>query len=162
VFHDDDFVFVREEKADQLVPNTAYPGDLVFTQRGTLGQVGLIPNEARFSRYIVSQSQMKLTVDPEKADPRFVFYYFRHPNTVQAIKNRASSSGVPHINLGVLRHLELPLPSPDTQKEVVRILATYDDLVENNRRRRRYLRNPRVSSTANGSYDSVFLAMSTD
>jgi type I restriction enzyme S subunit len=135
IFHDDDFVFVREEKADQLMSNTAYPGDLVFTQRGTLGQVGLIPTEARFPRYIVSQSQMKLTVDPGKADARFVFYYFRHPDTVQSIKNRASSSGVPHINLGVLRQMELPLPSPDTQKEIVRILATYDDLIENNRRR---------------------------
>lgn len=135
IFHDDDFVFVREEKADQLISNTAYPGDLVFTQRGTLGQVGLIPTGARFPRYIVSQSQMKLTVDPGKADARFVFYYFRHPDTVQSIKNRASSSGVPHINLGVLRQLELPLPSPDTQKEIVGILATYDDLIENNRRR---------------------------
>ena len=30
-FLDDDFVFVREEKANALIANTAYPGDLVFT-----------------------------------------------------------------------------------------------------------------------------------
>ena len=51
--------------------------DLVFTQRGTLGQVGVIPREPRFQRYIISQSQMKLTVDPALADPRFVYYFFR-------------------------------------------------------------------------------------
>src|SRR5216117_727545 len=63
-FKDDEYVFVRDEKADALKANNAHPGDVVFTQRGTLGQVGLIPNEPKFPRYLVSQSQMKLTVDP--------------------------------------------------------------------------------------------------
>ena len=37
LFKDEDFVFVRDEKADQLAANIAYPGDVIFTQRGTLG-----------------------------------------------------------------------------------------------------------------------------
>jgi type I restriction enzyme S subunit len=72
-FNDSEFVFVGEEKADQLFASNAHPGDVVFTQRGTLGQVGLIPTESRFSRYLISQSQMKLSVDPAKADARFVY-----------------------------------------------------------------------------------------
>ena len=134
-FRDDDFVFVREEKADALRANNAHPGDVLFTQRGTLGQVGIIPTESRFPRYLVSQSQMKLTIDPVKADARFVFYYFRHPETVQSIKNRAITSGVPHINLGILREFKLPLPPLDIQREIVATLSAYDDLMENNRRR---------------------------
>jgi type I restriction enzyme S subunit len=135
VFHDDDFVFVREEKANELVANLAYPGDLVFTQRGTLGQVGIIPPDARYSCYVVSQSQMKLTVDPDKADARFIYYYFRHAETIQTIKNHALSSGVPHINLGILREFEVPLPPLQIQKDIAHILSIYDDLIENNRRR---------------------------
>jgi type I restriction enzyme S subunit len=134
-FKDDDFVFVRDEKADALKANNAHPGDVVFTQRGTLGQVGLIPTEPKFPRYLVSQSQMKLTVDPAKADARFVFYFFRHPRTVQSIKNRAITSGVPHINLGILRDFKLPLPPLNTQREIVATLSAYDELMENNRRR---------------------------
>lgn len=134
-FLDDAFVFVREEKADALVSNLAYPGDLVFTQRGTLGQVGLIPKEARFQRYVISQSQMKLAVSETKADPWFVYYYFRHPDTVQTIKNHALTSGVPHINLGILKSLQMPLPPLDVQKSMVALLSAYDDLIENNRRR---------------------------
>ena len=38
-----DFVFVTEEKAESLDSNLARPGDIVFTQRGTLGQVPQIP-----------------------------------------------------------------------------------------------------------------------
>ncbi len=134
-FHDDDFVFVREEKADLLHGNTAYPGDVVFTQRGTLGQVGLIPTEPRFPRYVVSQSQMKLTVDAAKADARFVYHYFRSREVVQTIRNRALTSGVPHINLGILRGLEIPHPPLDVQCRIADILSAYDDLIENNRRR---------------------------
>jgi type I restriction enzyme S subunit len=58
----------------------------------------------------------------------FVYYYFRHPETVQKIKNHAITSGVPHINLGILRRVEIPLPPPDVQWRIVEILAAYDDL----------------------------------
>ncbi|MHB8894769.1 MAG: restriction endonuclease subunit S domain-containing protein [Candidatus Geothermincolia bacterium] len=100
-FWDDEFAFVSEQKADDLRSNTAFPGDLVFTQRGTLGQVGVIPHGSRFQRDVISQSQMKLTVDPGIADPRFVYYFFRLPATVQKVINHALTSGVPHINLGI-------------------------------------------------------------
>src|SRR5437867_2117838 len=70
-----EFVFVSPEKAEQLSPNTARPGDLVFTQRGTIGQVAIVP-AGPFERYIISQSQMKLTVDSTKADSTFLYYLF--------------------------------------------------------------------------------------
>ena len=134
-FLDDEFAFVSEKKADELRSNTASPGDLVFTQRGTLGQVGVIPGDSRFQRYIVSQSQMKLTVDPAIADARFVYYYFRLPATVQKVINHALTSGVPHINLGILKDFKITLPEIDYQQQIAGILTAYDDLIENNRRR---------------------------
>ena len=134
-FNDDDFVFVSEKKADDLRSNTAYPGDLVFTQRGTLGQVGMIPRESRFQRYIISQSQMKLTVDPEVADSRFVYYFFRQPATIQNVINHAATSGVPHINLRILRDFKITLPRVECQRRIAEILSAYDVLIENNRRR---------------------------
>ena len=69
---DGEFVFVTTEKADTLSPNNANPGDLIFTQRGTLGQVAIVPG-GRFGRYVISQSQMKLTVDKDKADTLFLY-----------------------------------------------------------------------------------------
>ena len=78
---------------------------------------------------------MKLSIDQTKADARFVYYYFRHPETVQSIRNRAITSGVPHINLGILREFKLPRPPIETQRAIVATLSTYDDLMENNRRR---------------------------
>lgn len=135
LFHDEGFVFVSEKKADSLRSNTAYPGDLVFTQRGTLGQVGLIPQEARFTRYIVSQSQMKISIDDAKANARFIYYFFRLPTTVQMLINKVATSGVPHINLAVLKKFQVPFPNLTVQNKVAAILSAYDNLLENNHRR---------------------------
>lgn len=134
-FNSEEFVFVSEEKADELRPNLAKPGDLIFTQRGTLGQVGIIPQDSHYDRYVISQSQMKLTVDDTKADTEFLYYYFRAPATVHGILNHAISSGVPHINLDMLRNFEVDLPDLPVQRQIAGILSAYDDLIENNTRR---------------------------
>jgi len=132
----DDYVFVSEEKVRKdLSSNLAKPNDLVFTQRGTLGQVALIPEDGIADRYVVSQSQMKLTVDERKADRLFLYYYFSSREAVERILSFTSSSGVPHINLTVLRNFEVPVPPLSTQRHIASILSAYDDLIENNQRR---------------------------
>lgn len=138
-FSFENFVWVSEEKADELLPNNAHPGDLVFTQRGTIGQVGLIPLDAPFNRFVISQSQMKLSPDPARADALFLYYYFSSPGTVKAIENLAFAAGVPHINLEILRNFEVPLPPLPVQRRIAGILTAYDDLIENSRRRIRIL-----------------------
>jgi type I restriction enzyme S subunit len=134
-FNDNDFVFVSERKADELRANNAQSGDVIFTQRGTLGQVGLIPHKASFARYVISQSQMKMTVDESLVLPEWIYYFFTAPLTVNELVNKAFSSGVPHINLGILRELRVPVPPLPTQLKICTILSAYDDLIENNLRR---------------------------
>ncbi len=131
-----DFVFVSEQKVrEDLFGNLAHPGDIVFTQRGTLGQIALIPDNACFDSYVISQSQMKLTVDTRKVDPRFVYYYFTSREAQQQILNQNSSSGVPHINLTALKNFPVPRFSLSAQTEIANVLSAYDDLIDNNRRR---------------------------
>lgn len=131
-----EFVYVSDSKVrDDLFGNLAHPGDLVFTQRGTLGQVALIPKEGISDRYVVSQSQMKLTVDGSQASSLFLYYYFSSKEAVETIKSYTSSSGVPHINLAVLRNFEVPIPPLGVQEAIASVLSAYDDLIENNRRR---------------------------
>src|SRR5271165_4160107 len=138
-FSFDDFVYVSEAKADELLPNNANPGDLVFTQRGTIGQVGLIPLNSPYSRFVISQSQMKLTADPAQVFALFLYYYFLAPTTVEKVKNLAFSAGVPHINLDILRKIEVPVPPLPIQRRIAGILSAYDELIENNLRRIRIL-----------------------
>lgn len=134
-FDENGFVFVSPEKADQLRPNLAFRGDVLFTQRGTLGQIGLIPENSKYDRYVVSQSQMKLTVDSSRVDARYVYQYFRLESTIREILNRTITAGVPHINLGILKSFEIPLPPLPDQQAIADVAQTYDDLIATNRRR---------------------------
>ena len=138
-FSFEEFVWVSEEKADVLIANNAHPGDLVFTQRGTVGQVGLIPKDSLYRRFVISQSQMKLTPNQSIADELYLYYLFTSEAVVKEIKNLSFSSGVPHINLDILRNFEIELPPLNLQHRIASILSAYDDLIENNQRRIRIL-----------------------
>jgi len=129
-----DFVYVTPLKADSdLSRNQASPGDIVFTQRGTLGQVALVP-EVPFDRYVVSQSQMRLTVNPEFADTEFVYYACKSPEFLKQVNDNAISTGVPHINLGILGRLRIPLPPVSQQRAVAQVLGALDDKIAVNRK----------------------------
>ena len=111
-----EFVFVSPQKADNLASNIARSGDLIFTQRGTLGQVSVVPPKP-YPKYVISQSQMKLSADNSKADVKFLYYYFTSPEQQGYIKQNAIQTGVPHTNLEHLRNTPLILPPLSEQKK---------------------------------------------
>jgi type I restriction enzyme, S subunit len=128
-----EFAYVSSRKAEVLSANLARPGDVIFTQRGTLGQVALVPDKP-YERYLISQSQMKLTVDSKKADPLFLYYVFRTPEQQRYIQSHAIQTGVPHTNLGILRRTLVPVPPLAQQTTIARILGSLDDRIELNQR----------------------------
>jgi len=122
------FVFVTSAKAKSLEANLARPGDIVFTQRGTLGQVSLVPEEP-FESYLVSQSQMKLSVNREVADALFFFYVFTSERQQELIRGGTIQTGVPHINLGILRDVPVQLPPLPEQRAIAGALSDVDALI---------------------------------
>ncbi|OHE79601.1 MAG: hypothetical protein A2X76_03670 [Lysobacterales bacterium GWF1_69_6] len=136
-FKDDDFVYVDESKAEELKNAWAFPLDIVITHRGTLGQAAIIPRAAKHAKYIVSQSQMKLSIDPSKADPYFVYYFLNSPVGQQRLLANTSQVGVPAIAqpTSSLKAIEIDLPvSIDEQREISGVLRPLDDKIALNRR----------------------------
>lgn len=125
------FAYVTESKAKSLEANLARPGDLVFTQRGTLGQVALVP-EGPFEKYLISQSQMKLTTDQNVADSLFLYYVFMSQDQQDFIRQNSIQTGVPHTNLGILRNTPIPVPPIEEQRKIAVILGALDDKIELN------------------------------
>lgn len=114
-FVESDFVFVTPEKAEELRSSTTLRGDIVITQRGTLGQIALIPETSAYERYVLSQSQMKLTVNTDAASPEFVYRQMSTAEVTARFIAQAMSSGVPHVNLTLLREFEIVAPPSDLQ-----------------------------------------------
>ncbi|MDP3517735.1 MAG: restriction endonuclease subunit S [Pseudohongiella sp.] len=124
-----DFVFVTELKAKSLSANLAYPEDLIFTQRGTLGQVSIVPN-AEYKCYLISQSQMKVSLNRTCQDPCFVLQYFASSAGQKQITASAIQTGVPHTNLGILRAYRFPSPPIFEQRAISTALSDMDALLD--------------------------------
>lgn len=134
-FIDEGFVYLTEEKAQEFRNCEAVEGDLVFTAAGTIGQVGIIPPDTRFERYIISNKQLRVRCDKDKVSPLFLFLWLTTREMRQHIINKNSGSTIPLINLGILRGLPVPLPPIEVQEQIAATISAYDDLIENNRRR---------------------------
>lgn len=132
-FIDGGFVFVSEEKAKEL--NTyADVDDLVFTAAGTIGQVGIIPKNSKFDRYIISNKQLRVTLDLNKVNQHYAYYWFSSKLINKYIKQLNTGSTIPLINLSILKGLPIPLPSKDLQDKIANIIINIDKKIETNER----------------------------
>lgn len=134
IFVDDDFVYISDEKADELASANLNPGDLVFTHRGTIGQVSMIPRSPTFKRYVLSSSQVKARLDVARAVPEFYYYWFRSPVGQRILLMNSSTVGVPGIAspLATVKSLQVPHPPLNEQRAIAAVLGALDDKVEIN------------------------------
>lgn len=132
---DDDFSFLTEEKATELKASNVFRRDIVITHRGTIGQVGIIPDDSKFERYVVSQSQLKVTLDQDKVNPYFVYYFLRSPLGQHRLLMNASQVGVPAIAQAStsVKGIMVPCPDKGIQDAIVEMLLNLDHKIELNR-----------------------------
>lgn len=136
IFRDGGYVYITAEKAAELANCQAIPGDLVFTAAGTIGQVGVIPETARYPMYVISNKQLRVRLDRGKANPTFLYYWFTHDRMQALFHDRRGGSGVPMINLNVLKSLPIPMPSLSVQQEIAEIARAADRKIRAEEQRR--------------------------
>lgn len=129
---DKGIVFVSEEKAKEFKRSVAREGDLIFTCWGTINQVGYLDGTSNWDEYIISNKQMKLTVDTAKVDPRFLYYVFSSPSKQQEILSNGIGAAVPGFNLGQLKKHTLRLPPLDIQSAIADTLELLDKKANRN------------------------------
>ncbi|PLK46114.1 restriction endonuclease subunit S [Emticicia sp. TH156] len=128
-FIDNGFVFVNEEKAEEL-GTWAEKDDIIFTAVGTIGQVGILQGNEIFTKYIISNKQLRLRVDKQIVNPLYAYYWFASPFMTDMILQRNTGSSVPLINLSVLKSLLIPIPSKKEQDIILDILSSLDDKID--------------------------------
>ena len=130
---EESFRYVTEEKADSLKRANAHRGDVVITHRGTLGQIVYIPQNSKYDRYIISQSQFRVRCN-EKVLPEYLVYYFHTPIGQHKLLSNASQVGVPALARPstTFQQIEVELPSLDIQKRIIGILRSLDNKIELN------------------------------
>lgn len=65
----------------------------------------------------------------------FLFYFIAHDKFIDHATSASSGTRMPRANWKVMAQSEWMIPPPPTQRKIVALLGTYDDLIENNTRR---------------------------
>ena len=127
------FHYVTREKADSLNKANAHRGDIVITHRGTLGQIAFIPQDSKYDRYVISQSQFRVRCN-DKVLPEYLVYYFHTPIGQHKLLSNASQVGVPALARpsSTFQQIEVVLPELSIQKRVVEIISTIQKKIANN------------------------------
>ena len=127
------FRYVTRKKADSLNKANAHRGDIVITHRGTLGQIVFIPQDSKYDRYVISQSQFRVRCN-DKVLPEYLVYYFHTPIGQHKLLSNASQVGVPALARpsSTFQQIEIVLPELSIQKCVVEIISTIQKKIVNN------------------------------
>ena len=127
------FRYVTRKKADSLNKANAHRGDIVITHRGTLGQIVFIPQDSKYDRYVISQSQFRVRCN-DRVLPEYLVYYFHTPIGQHKLLSNASQVGVPALARpsSTFQQIEVVLPELSIQKRVVEIISTIQKKIVNN------------------------------
>lgn len=147
------FRYVTREKADSLNKANAHRGDIVITHRGTLGQIVFIPQDSKYDRYVISQSQFRVRCN-DKVLPEYLVYYFHTPIGQHKLLSNASQVGVPALARpsSTFQQIEVVLPELSIQKRVVEIISTIQKKIVNNQEL-----NDNLYAQAKAIFDNHFI-----
>jgi type I restriction enzyme S subunit len=124
---------ISDEDRDRLSRHVMEEGDIVFSRRGDVTRRSYIgPREAG---WICGTGCLLIRVKHEDCDNRFLSLFFSLPRFKDYITQKAVGATMPNLNQGILGRVPVILPRIDGQRRIVETLSTYDDLIENNRRR---------------------------
>ena len=103
------------------------PGSLIICTSGTLGLPIILGVEGCI------HDGWLYTYDYEGLDPEFFYYFLQTQRNYFA--SVAYGAAIQNINTEILRNTAIRLPMLDVQSRIASVLKSYDDLIENNRRR---------------------------
>ncbi len=130
---EEEFRYVTEEKADSLKKANAHRGDVVITHRGTLGQIVYIPENSKYDRYVISQSQFRIRCN-NRIMPEYLVSYFHTRIGQHKLLSNSSQVGVPALARPstTFQKIEIEVPDMDTQKRVVSIIGKLQEKIDIN------------------------------
>ena len=118
----------------RAVPRT---GDLILAREAPAGNVAVVKCG---QRVCLGQRTVLLRPMASRVDPDFLCYFLLAPPQQGVMLSTETGATSKHVNMADIRRLPLEgLPPVAVQRRTGAVIAAYDDLIENNRRRIRLL-----------------------
>lgn len=143
--------FVTEKKARSLGRSIAKRGDVIVTISGTLGQISYIPDDSKYTEYLCSQRQFRVSFDESKVYAPYLVFYFHTYEGQNKILSFANQTGVPALSqpLKNFKKIHLQLPPLEQQKKIASVIEAINRKIEYNQKINDNLRQQAAALFAN-------------
>lgn len=124
---------VSEETANRLERHKLKLRSIVLPRRGEVTKRAFV--RAEQEGWLCGTGCLKVELEGKHLLPEYLYYYMEQPQSVQWLEQHAVGTTMLNLSAGIVSEFPVRYPAVETQKEISDILFSYDDLIENNRRR---------------------------
>lgn len=123
---------VSDDHVERLSRHKIKVGDILYSRRGDVGRCAFASETE--AGWLCGTGCLRVTIDTDKANPKFVFYQLQKADTSGWVEKHAVGATMLNLNTSILSSVPIDLPSHDEQNHIVGVLSAYDDLIENNQK----------------------------
>lgn len=124
---------VSEETAQRLRRHQLRPRTIVVPRRGEITKRAFIRDEQ--AGWLCGTGCLQIALEGEELLPEFLYYYMDQEEVTGWLEQHAVGTTMLNLSAGIVAEMPVRYPALDVQQRIADILSTYDDLIENNRRR---------------------------
>jgi type I restriction enzyme S subunit len=130
----DDVKYVIEETFENWTRRSRpVYGDVILSREAPVGEVGRFTSND--DCVFLGQRLFHYRPNPDLLDWNYLAFALQSHAVQGRLRGMGFGATVQHIKVPDAEHLRIPCPPLDVQRRIGTILSSYDDLIENNRRR---------------------------
>jgi type I restriction enzyme S subunit len=112
----------------RLIKYTLIEGDIVFSRVGSVDRRAFVSRNE--DGWMFSGRCLRVRVDKNKVNPKFLSYYFGQENFKETIRRIAVGATMPSINTTILSEVNVSIPDLKYQNAIESILSSLDDKID--------------------------------
>jgi type I restriction enzyme S subunit len=115
--------YIPEEFFSSQKRGVINKGDILVVKDGaTTGKVSYVDSDFPFDKASINEHLFKLTINSDKADPKYAYYYLSSVDGKRQILSDFRGATVGGISRNFVKKVNIPLPPLGAQKQIVNIL----------------------------------------
>lgn len=127
-------VFITKEKDSALRKGKLQRDDIVYTTRGTVGNVGYYSSKVRYEHIRINSGMVIFRAIDTNVSMSFLYHLLRSKDVRKEFLSYCTGSAQPQLPIKILKEIKVDIPDIEIQQRIVSILSSYDDLIENNQK----------------------------
>lgn len=133
-------LYISEEKYEEIKKKfgVPVPGDMLLTSVGTIGIPYIVKENSKF--YFKDGNLTWFRHFDNQLSSKFLLYWIQSDDGKGILYNSTIGSSQKALTISCLKKIKMPLPPIEIQNKIASILSAYDDLIENNRRQIKLLK----------------------